>query len=254
MNEEGLKREQLFRKFQIEKYDRGRSVPCVSMTVDIDVTKVQERRRSHNRGVTEADRITLTHVLIKSVSMALTEYPILYSLFNGKRVIPSKQIRINLPVADENHVEYLIVRSPEAKTLREISALVQEGTEKVRQGEGDFYQRLKVLFRLPRFVRKFVTSFMPLAVRLAYKSYGNFPITNFGSFGVKNGTPVLSTPMIGVLCFGMIQSAPPTGGEPTEVLPVTLVFDHRPIDGAYGGNFLVRLKALLESELDSIFT
>lgn len=254
MNEEGLEREQLFRKFQIEKYDRGRSVPCVSMTVDIDVRKIQERRRSHNHGMTESDRITLTHVLIKSVSMALTEFPILYGLFNGKRVIPSKQIRINLPVAEENHVEYLIVRSPETKTLQEISALVHEGTEKVRKGEGDFYQRLKVLFRLPRFVRRFVTGFMPLAVRLAYKSYGNFPITNFGSFGVKNGTPVLSTPMIGVLCFGMIQSISQAAGEATEILPVTLVFDHRPIDGAYGGKFLARLKTLMESEVDSIFT
>lgn len=247
-NNNAVEREKLFRQFQVEKFGRSRSVPGVSMTIDIAITGIQQRRKSYNSGVAEADRITLTHVLVKSVSMALIEFPDLYGLFNGSRVVPSKQIRINLPIAENNHVEYLIIRSPESKRLHEIAKEVREGTSKVREGVGDFYLRLKMLFRLPRCLRRFVTNFTPLSVRLAYKSYGNFPITNFGSFGVKNGTPVLSTPMIGVLCVGMIQTM-----ELTEVLPVTLVFDHRPIDGAYGGRFLNRLKVLMEAEVDSVF-
>ena len=102
-----------------------------------------------------------------------------------------------------------------------------------------------------------LTNFMPIGIRLAYNRYGNFPITNFGSFGVKNGTPILSSPMIAVLCCGMIQSEPVTskdgGLASKEILPVTLVFDHRPIDGAYGGRFLSRLKNVMESEIDTVF-
>lgn len=256
-NNNAVAREKLFRQFQVEKFGRSRSVPSVSMTIDIVLTRIQQRRRAYNSGAAEADRITLTHVLIKSVSMALVEFPDLYGLFNGSRVVPSKQIRINLPIAEGHHVEYLVIKSPESKGLQEIAREVREGTSKIRAGAGDFYLGLKTLFRFPRMVRRFVTHFMPLSVRLAYKSYGNFPITNFGSFGVKNGIPVLSTPMIGVLCVGMIQSVSThpdgNGSELSEVLPVTLVFDHRPIDGAYGGQFLNRLKALMESEVDSVF-
>lgn len=252
-----LKRERRFRQFQIEKFDRRRSVPCVSMTVDIDVTRLQERRRLLNRGVAEGDRISVTHVLVKAASIALTEFPVLYGLFDGRKVIPSPQIRINLPVSEDNHVEYVIVRSPDSKSVQEIATEIRNGAVKIRSGVGEFYQGLKLLFWMPRCLRKLLTNFMPIGIRLAYNNYGNFPITNFGSFGVKNGTPVLSSPMIAVLCCGMIQLEPLTlkdGGQASkEILPVTLVFDHRPIDGAYGGRFLSRLKQLMESEVDTIF-
>jgi pyruvate/2-oxoglutarate dehydrogenase complex dihydrolipoamide acyltransferase (E2) component len=257
VHDDAQERERLFRLFQIEKYHRRRAVPSVSLTIDIDVTDLQARRRQLNAGVAESHRVTLTHLLIKVVSLALMDFPILYSLFNGRRIVPSKQIRINIPVAADNHVEYVIVKGPDTKSIREITEEVRAGADKVRLGVGDFYLRLKALFRFPRFLRLAITNFMPLATRLAYKSYGNFPITNFGSFGVKNGTPVLSTPMIAVLCCGMIQTGTRVRSdgttEPTEILPVTLVFDHRPIDGAYGGNFLVRLKKLMEAPPADIF-
>src|ERR1700690_2857643 len=125
------------------------------------------------------------------------------------------------------------------KILKEISDEVKSEVENISNGRGTFYLSLKRLFMLPAFVRSIVTSIPSVRRKSAYKSYGNFPITNFGSFGIKNGVPVISSPMIGVLCLGAIQKT-------SDILPVTLVFDHRPIDGAYGGKFLNCLKALIE--------
>lgn len=40
---------------------------------------------------------------------------------------------------------------------------------------------------------------------------------------------------------------------PATILPITIVFDHRPVDGAYCGRFLTRLKSLVEDNADSLF-
>lgn len=250
-------RERLFRRFQIEKFSRSRSVPCVSMTVDIRLAQLQKQRKHGNDKLPPDDRISMTHVLIKAVAMTLRDFPDLYSFFDGRKVVSSRTIKINLPVAEGDHVEYVVIQSPESKSLQQIAVEVRDEVTRIRAGEGTFYLRLKKLFRLPRFLRLMITNCLPINIRLASKSYGNFPVTNFGSFGVKNGAPILSAPMIAVLCFGMIQNVPCgcNGNEimTEEVLPVTLVVDHRPIDGAYGGRFLSQLKALIETDIDPIF-
>ena len=244
---ENEKRENIFRKFQIEKFKRNRSVPCVSMTVDICIDQLESKRQIYNK---TNDKISLTHLIIKSTSISLKLFPILYSYFDGKNVIKSKLIKINLPVSENNHVEYVMIESPELKTLQEISAIVRNEASRIKEGKGYFYLRLKKLFALPYFVRSFMSNIPSSNIKYAYENYGNFPITNFGSFNVKNGIPVLSSPVCSVLCIGMIQKDEITG---KSLLPVTLVFDHRPIDGAYGGKFLNELKDLIENRTDLIF-
>ena len=247
-----IEREKLFRKFQIEKFKRNRSVPCVSMTIDICVEKLLEERLIYNNSIKKEDKITLTHVLIKAVSKALKQFPDLYGYFDGEKVISSEIIKINLPVAEGNHVEYVVLENPNTKSLKEISDEVKFEVENISNDRGTFYLSLKKLFMLPAFVRSIVTSIPSVCIKSAYKSYGNFPITNFGSFGIKNGVPIISSPMIGLLCLGAIQK---TSDELTicNILPVTLVFDHRPIDGAYGGKFLNCLKELIENRTHELF-
>lgn len=256
-NTNAAERERLFRRFQIEKYSRRKSVPCVSMTLDINVTDLQSRRRACNSEKPDSESVTLTHVLAKAVSIVLKEFPVLYALFDGKNIISSKHIKLNLPVSEGSHVEYVIIESPDSKSLNVIASEVKEETKRIREGRGAFYLKLKRLFILPSCVRYFVINTMFISLRLAYKNYGNFPITNFGSFGVKNGTPILSAPIVAALCFGVIQKQGRWIGEAkeeiSEFLPVTLVFDHRPVDGAYGGCFLNALKNLIEKNAALVY-
>ena len=247
-----MEREKLFRKFQIEKFKRSCSVPCVSMTMDICVEKLLAERLNYNNSIKKEDKITLTHILIKAVSKALKQFPDLYGYFDGRRVISFENIKINLPVAEGNHVEYVVIENPDTKSLKEISHEVKSEVENISKGRGTFYLSLKGLFMLPAFARSIVTSIPFVRRRSAYKNYGNFPITNFGSFGIKNGVPVISSPMISVLCLGAIQKASDKLNI-CNILPVTLVFDHRPIDGAYGGKFLNCLKELIENGTHELF-
>jgi pyruvate/2-oxoglutarate dehydrogenase complex dihydrolipoamide acyltransferase (E2) component len=257
MRENMSERDLLFRKFQIQKFDRKRSAPAVSMTVDIDVTKVQEIREQYNQAGSQSEKISFTHVMIKSVAKVLTKFPVLYSAFDGRKVIHADRIKINLPVEEENHVEYVVIESPELKTLGQIAFEVRNEMERIRNGQGTFYLYLKKLMKIPYFVRKIATNIPAFGIRFLKNYYGNFPITNFGSFGVKNGTPAIASPIIGVLCIGTIQkqlvAADGNQLDTQSILPVTVVFDHRPMDGAYGGHFLTTIKELLEQNPESVF-
>jgi len=248
-----VEREKLFRKFQIEKFKRSCSVPCVSMTIDISVNELLEERLKYNNSINEEDKITLTHALIKAISKALRQFPDLYGYFDGRSIVSFDTIKINLPVAEGNHVEYVVIENPDTKSLKEISEEVKLEVENISNGKGTFYLSLKGLFMLPAFVRSIVTSIPSIRRWSAYKNYGNFPITNFGSFGIKNGIPVISSPMIGILCLGAIQKTSDNLAI-SNILPVTLVFDHRPIDGAYGGRFLNCLKELIENRAHELFS
>ncbi len=255
--ERSLERDELFRRFQLEKFNRNKSVPCVAIMMDIDIQNLEEVRHLHNGKLPAGEGITLTHVLIKAVAIALKDFPVLYGYFDGRKVITSEKIKINLPVSEGNHVEYVVIESPESKSLPDIAGEVRDEVGRIRAGAGTFYLAIRKLFTLPRLVRWIATNVPFISIPNTYRSYGNFPITNFGSFGAKIGIPIVSAPIIGVLCLGMIHRDPggSTGTKPRPVttLPITMVFDHRPVDGAYCGRFLNCLKGLVESNAESIF-
>jgi len=235
-------KELIFRKFQIDKFNPKKSVPTVSMTIDIQMENAQTQINIINSNSENNDKITITHFVIKVVGETLMDFPFLYSYFDGKRMVNNDVLKLNIPVAENNHVEYVVIESPEKKDLKEISIEVRKEVANIRNNCGKFYNSVKKLYSLPSFIRLFVHKNMKISIRSAYKHYGNFPITNFGSFGVKNGTPILSSPIVAALCIGSIEK----NSKP--IMPVTLVFDHRPIDGAYGGRFLKKLKNNLEAE------
>ncbi len=240
-------RDLVFRKFQLGKFDPKRIVPAVSMTLSADVTALQAVRQARNAGAPVSDRVSLTHVLIKAAGIALKNFPEFFAAFDGRKLIYSDKIRINLPVAEGKHVEYVVIDSPEAKAVGEIAFEVREEEARIRKGEGTFYLLLRKAARIPAFARKLADLSPAGLIRRFNEHYGNFPITNFGSFGVENGVPAIASPAVSALCVGLTRKGPP------ELLPLTLVFDHRCVDGAEGGHLLVTIKDLLENQARSLF-
>jgi len=80
---------------------------------------------------------------------------------------------------------------------------------------------------------------------------GSFTITNIGSAGSGwYATPVINHPEAAILGTGMIQDAPVARGTKVQirkVLPLSLSFDHRVLDGAEAARFTLTVKQLLES-------
>lgn len=78
---------------------------------------------------------------------------------------------------------------------------------------------------------------------------GTFTVTNLGGVGVEYFTPILNPPQAGILGIGTIQEKPVVrngGIHIRSLMTLSLVFDHRLIDGAPAGRFLARVKDLLE--------
>jgi pyruvate dehydrogenase E2 component (dihydrolipoamide acetyltransferase) len=70
---------------------------------------------------------------------------------------------------------------------------------------------------------------------------GTITITNVGSFGVDNGTPILNPGESAILCFGAVRPTPwVVDGQivPRQVTQLSMSFDHRNVDGALGSQFL----------------
>jgi len=80
--------------------------------------------------------------------------------------------------------------------------------------------------------------------------HGTFTITNLGAFGIDIFTPIINPPQTAILGVGRIAKKPRAVGGQIKILPVitlTVMFDHRAIDGAQAARFLQEIKKLLEN-------
>jgi len=238
-------RDIMFRQFQIHKFNRKRMVPAVSMTISVNASEIIKLKNALNKSNENSPHITVTHIVMKAAADTLIKHPILYSFFDGKRIVQNPELMLNIPVDVESHVEYITISSPESKSLSEISSEFRDELHNINSGNGKFMNFLLNINDMSFAGKLIYILKLNGTFNFLREHYGNFPISNFGSFHIDNGTLVLSQPMIAGLCMGAIT--PLSGGEAgTSILSLTITFDHRAIDGAYAGKFLNDLKTLLE--------
>ncbi|MFA7417931.1 MAG: 2-oxo acid dehydrogenase subunit E2, partial [Acholeplasma sp.] len=107
--------------------------------------------------------------------------------------------------------------------------------------------RLSV-FELASEIRTLADDTIARKISMDQQTNGTFTITNFGSAGIAFGTPVINYPELAILGIGKIDKKPWVVGDEIKIahtLPLSLAVDHRIIDGADGGRFLMRVKELL---------
>jgi pyruvate/2-oxoglutarate dehydrogenase complex dihydrolipoamide acyltransferase (E2) component len=183
------------------------------------------------------------HLVTKAVADTLKQYPILFSFFTGKEIVDNQEMVISIPVDVEQHVEYIALHNPDDKSLLSIAMETTAELANIRSGKGDFLKNLQRLME-----NKNESESDPLEFCRQY--LGNFVISNFGSFHVDCGTIVIAQPVISGICVGSVKpSVFLQSGQwrETMMLPLTISFDHRPVDGAYVGRFLDSVKKCLES-------
>lgn len=233
----------MFRRFQIHKYRAEGMVPTVTMTVIANITHLLELRKIKNSEGKYSCHITITHLLTKAVADTLKDYPLLFSFFTGKEIIENQELIIGIPVDIEQHVEYIAIHHPDSKNLSSIAAETTEELNKIHAGNGTFFKAIKALME-----NTSNSTHSPMDFCRQY--LGNFPISNFGTFHIDNGTLAIAQPIISGMCIGSVKSSEywQSGqGQECMLLPITVSFDHRPVDGAYVGKFLDRVRNLLEN-------
>ena len=201
-----------------------RTAVHVTITTDVDMTKIIELRQRMLPEIEKVTKVplTYTHILVKAVAHALKKHPIINSRLEDEQIKIFEDINIGVAVAVEEGLVVPVIRNVDKKSLTEIVLCLKNLIEKAEQG------------------------------RLSSDdlSGGTFTITNLGMFGVNVFTPVINPPQSAILGVGAIVNKPVVVNGQIALRPMmtlNLVFDHRIIDGVPAAKFLQTLKGILEN-------
>lgn len=170
----------------------------------------------------EGTKLTFTPFFIDAVVRAVKDFPMINSSIDGDKVIIKKYINIGIAVALENGLIVPVIKNSDSYNLVGLARATNDIAHRARN------KQLK-----PDEVQG-----------------GTFSITNMGSFGNLFGIPVINQPQVAILGIGAITKRPVVINDAIairDIVYLSLSYDHRIIDGAYGGQFLERVVQYLEN-------
>jgi len=203
------------------------NVPRVTHCDTADITDLERNRQQYNRGLKEGEaKLSLTAIVVKVVAAALRDFPMLNSSYDPAReeIIYKDYIHIGIAVDTPRGLVVPVVRNAEHKALPQIAAeLIDLGRRA---------QTLKL--------------------DIAELRGATFTITNVGAIGGVYATPIVNYPEVGILALGAAKQQPVVWeGQivPRLILPLSLSFDHRVVDGAVAARFTTEVVRSLENPL-----
>ncbi len=203
------------------------SIPHVTHFEKVDITDLEKLRKTYSKKVEVAGgKLTMTAILLKIVSSALKVYPKFAATIdmNNKEVIYKKYINLGLAVDTERGLLVPVIKDTDKKNITQISVEVGQIAQKARD-------------------RKISMDDMQGAV---------FTISNLGGIGGVGFTPVVNSPEVAILgvsksSFEPVYSEETKGFIPRLIMPLSLSYDHRLIDGADAAKFMKWLKEAIEN-------
>ena len=201
--------------------------PHVTLQSECDVSELEEVRQAFKKKVeASGGKLTLTAMFIKIVSAALKVYPrVNASLELDKGEFHLKNsYNIGCAVDTPRGLVVPVIRDVDQKNILQIARELTEISGKARDGK-----------------------LTPDEMK-----GGTFTVTNLGGLGIGYFTPVINHPEVAILGMGRATMKPIWDGQefkPQLMLPLSLSFDHRIIDGADGARFLKWLVDAVENPL-----
>jgi len=199
-------------------------IPHVTQNDLADVTDLEAFRKSQDP---KGPKITVTAFVLKALSIALKEFPQFNSsldLANNQLVI-KKFVNIGVAVDTEGGLLVPVLRDVDQKSVVQLAIEVNGIAERART--------------------KKLTG--------ADLTGGSFTLTNLGGIGGTGFTPIVNWPEVAILGLsrGRVEFVS-KGGQPVPrlMLPVSLSYDHRVVDGAQAARFLRRISSMLEEPLN----
>ena len=200
------------------------TAPHVTAMDEADVTALwkireKEKKAAEKRGI----KLTILPFIIKAVIAGLTEHPSLNATLDdeNEEIILKKYFNIGLATDTPEGLMVPVVKNAKEKSIFELAQEMAQLAEKARNRTID----------------------------LADLKGGTFTITNYGTVRGIYGTPIINYPEVAILGVGRIQDMPVVKGGRVVVrkmIPLSLSFDHRVVDGAEAARFLNTVIARLE--------
>ena len=197
-------------------------IPHFTVTVEADMGEAQHLRSSLNAVDPDAEKLSINHILIKAVALALKRNPSINAAYLDGKVRLFRKIHIGVAVALPDGLIVPVIRDCDRKSLGEIAREARGLIERARNKK----------------------------LRPEEYSGGTFAVSNLGMYDVVEFTAVIDPAHGAILAVGKIEEKPAVVGGQIAIrqrLLLTGSFDHRIIDGAMGAQFLQELKKILEN-------
>jgi pyruvate dehydrogenase E2 component (dihydrolipoamide acetyltransferase) len=204
-----------------------RTMPMVTQNDLADITDLEAGRKRIVETLPKgAPKITWTVLAVKACVAALKEFPNFNSSYdmNAGELVLKKYFHIGIAVDTERGLVVPVIKDADKKSVRDIATEVQTLAEKARGGK----------------------------LAIDEMRGGTFTITNLGGIGGTSFTPIVNYPEVAILgmCRSALQPVVKDGQiVPRLMLPLSLTYDHRVIDGADGARFTSRLVQLFSDPM-----
>jgi len=192
------------------------TIPHVTQFDKADITELENLRKQFGKKVEEAGgKLTVTGILLKVIASAMKVFPQFNSSVDMERseVIYKKYINIGIAVDTDRGLLVPVIRDVDKKNITELSVELNEISKKARDKK----------------------------LSLEEMQGGCFTISNLGGIGGTYFTPIVNSPEVAILGVSRAEFEQVyINGDfkPRLMLPLSLSYDHRIIDGADGIRFL----------------
>lgn len=201
------------------------TIPHVTQFDEADITEVEEFRKEQNAyhaKIKSGLKITPLVFVMKAVAKALEKYEVFNSSLSddGESLIIKKFINIGIAVETPGGLVVPVIRDVNKKGIEQLSRELIETSQKAREGK----------------------------LKAADMQGGTFTISSLGGIGGTAFTPIVNAPEVAILGVSKSEMKPKWNGkefEPRLMVPLSLSYDHRVIDGAVGARFSTEVAANL---------
>lgn len=191
--------------------------PAVTYDIKVDVTNL---RRLKNE-LKDIYKITYTDLLVKILSKALLEFPLVNSSIDGEELIYRNYANIGVAVAIDNGLVVPVVKYANVKGLKKISSEIKDLAFKAKNN----------------------------GLSTEDLTGGTFTITNLGMYGIDSFSPIINQPEVAILGVNTIVETPilENGNIINKpFMKLSLTADHRAVDGAVAAHFLYKIRQYIE--------
>jgi len=197
------------------------TIPHVTQNDEADITELEAwRKRVNEENAREGVKVTMVSFLVVACVASLKEFPNFNSSLDGEDLILKHYYNIGFAADTPGGLVVPVIKDADKKGLLDIARELTELSGKAREGK----------------------------LAPAEMQGASFTISSLGGIGGTSFTPIINSPEVAILGASRSAMKPVWNGsefEPRLMLPLSLSYDHRVIDGAAAARFVVHLAGVL---------
>lgn len=201
------------------------TIPHVTNFDDADITELEKIRQANKADYAARDlKLTTLPFVIKAVALSLKRHPVINASLDLEQgeVVYKQYVNVGVAVDTERGLIVPNIRAADQLSMPQIAQALDDLSRRARASQFSVDELRG----------------------------GTFTISNLGAVGGTYSTPIINAPEVAILLLGRSRRMPVVVGDDVKVrlmMPLSLSYDHRLVDGAAAARFLNEVKGFLES-------